>query len=135
LRWSLVGSAVSVPVAEWLGRRLATPGSYDTGRDETFPHFGKAPRAARFDGKRRFAVRISTDALGLQPPALAPFLTDTSDQQLLSVKATHGFLSRTRRAKLRFVPGFIAAVERHLIGMGGTPPAAPPTAQLALMAA
>jgi DNA (cytosine-5)-methyltransferase 1 len=31
----------------------------------------------------------------------------------LSLKATLGFLGRTRRAKLRFEPGFIAAVERH----------------------
>jgi hypothetical protein len=34
-------------------------------------------------------------------------------QALLSLKATAGFLGRTRRAKLRFEPGFIAAVERH----------------------
>ena len=27
VRWSLVGSAVSVPVAEWLGQRLANPGA------------------------------------------------------------------------------------------------------------
>src|SRR5207249_4279742 len=27
-RWKLVGNAVSVPVAEWLGRRLRTGGSY-----------------------------------------------------------------------------------------------------------
>jgi DNA (cytosine-5)-methyltransferase 1 len=29
------------------------------------------------------------------------------------LKATLGFLGRTRRAKLRFQPGFIEAVERH----------------------
>lgn len=134
-RWSLVGSAVSVPVAEWVGRRLAAPGSYDAKRDAGFPHFGKAPRAARFDGRQRFAVEISADPLGVRPPALATFMTDVDGQQPLSVKATHGFLSRTRRAKLRFVPGFIEAVERHLIGMGGTPPAAPREAQLDLLAA
>lgn len=135
VRWSLVGSAVSVPVAQWVGERLTVPGVYDAARDEDFPRAGKAPKAARFDGNRRFAVRISTDPLGSRPPPLAPFLTDTSDQQMLSIKATHGFLSRTRRARLRFVPGFIAAVEHHLFRMGGTPPPAPRTDQFDLLAA
>jgi DNA (cytosine-5)-methyltransferase 1 len=112
-RWSLVGSAVSVPVAEWVGRRLLTPGRYDIALDRAFPLSGKAPRAARFDGRSRFAVVIGTDPVGLQPPPLCEFLTDTSGQVPLSLKATLGFLGRTRRAKLRFEPGFIEAVERH----------------------
>jgi DNA (cytosine-5)-methyltransferase 1 len=112
-RWSLVGSAVSVPVAEWVGQRLVTPGRYDTALDRAFPLIGKAPRAARFDGRSRFAVAIGTDPVGLQPPPLSDFLTDTTGQVPLSLKATLGFLGRTRRAKLRFKPGFIEAVERH----------------------
>lgn len=119
IRWSLVGSAVSVPVAEWLGRRLANGAEYDSARDRDFPMAGKAPRAARFDGKRRFAVEIGTDPIGIRPPSLAAFLTDHANQHPLSLKATLGFLSRTRRAKLRFEPGFIEAVERHVLRMGG----------------
>ncbi|MEO7151693.1 MAG: DNA cytosine methyltransferase [Burkholderiaceae bacterium] len=111
-RWSLVGSAVSVPVAEWLGSRLARPGHYEHSRDGDFPTT-RAPRAARFDGKRRFAVDIGCDPLGIRPPPLVDFLTDFADQKPLSLKATLGFLSRTRRAKLRFEPGFIASVELH----------------------
>lgn len=112
-RWSLIGSAVSVPVAEWIGRRLASPGRYDRQRDLPFPSVGKAPRAARFDGRARFAVRIGVDPIGSRPAPLADFLTDVDDQQPLSLKATRGFLERTDRAKLRFVDGFIAAVRRH----------------------
>ncbi len=122
MRWSLVGNAVSVPVAEWVGRRLADPGSYEQGRDRQMSAAGKLPRAARYDGRRRFAVDISADPLGLRPPPLAEFLTDFEGQQLLSLKATHGFLSRTRRAKLRFEPGFIESVEKHLLSLGGMPP-------------
>ena len=134
-RWSLVGSAVSVPVAQWIGDRLASPLAYDLRRDSGFPALGKAPKAARFDGKRRFAVRISTDPLGIRPPSLAEFLTDRDGQSPLSLKATLGFLSRTRRAKLRFEPGFIEAVERHAVRMGGELPNRPKTAQLELLAA
>lgn len=134
-RWGLVGSAVSVPVAAWVGRRLKSPGVYRPDRDYGFPSAGKAPRAARFDGKRRFAVDIGTDPLGIRPPPLVDFLADPDGQQPLSVKATRGFLERTRRAKLRFEPGFIEAVERHLVGLGGeVPPRASP-AQRELLAA
>lgn len=125
-RWSLVGSAVSVPVAEWLGRRLQNPGEYEASRDHQFCNSQKLPRAARFDGKERHAVDISVDPIGIMPPPLTDFLRDTEGQKLLSAKATLGFLMRTRRAKLRFQPGFIEAVERHLVRMGGSIP--PPSA-------
>ncbi|MBL8349730.1 MAG: DNA cytosine methyltransferase [Burkholderiaceae bacterium] len=134
-RWSLVGSAVSVPVARWVGDRLAKPAKYDSRRDAPFPIAGKAPRAARFDGRQRSAVNISADPLGIGPPPLADFLRHTEGQQLLSLKATTGFLGRTRRAKLRFEPGFIAAVERHLAVVGSTPSASEPSRQLELLAA
>ncbi len=122
LRWGLVGSAVSVPVAEWLGQRLAQPGHYDRALDRPFPAAGKAPRAARYDGRGRFAVDIGPDPVGLQAPPLAEFLTDSEGQRPLSLKATLGFLGRTRRAKLRFEPGFIAAVERHAQRMAADEP-------------
>ena len=133
-RWSLVGSAVSVPVAQWLGSRLTVDAAYEACRDREFPLTGKAPRAARFDGKRRFAVDIGCDPLGIRPAPLLEFLTDTADQQPLSLKATLGFLSRTRRAKLRFEPGFIASVEQHALRMGATLIASVPR-QLDLLAA
>ena len=128
VRWGLVGSAVSVPVAAWIGRRLKAPGSYLQDREYGFPEFGKAPRAARYDGKRRVAVDIGPDPLGIRPPPLVDFLSDHEGQQLLSIKATRGFLERTRRAKLRFEPGFIEAVEHHLVLQGGEiPPRATPS--------
>lgn len=135
LRWGLVGSAVSVPVAQWIGGRLSSPAMYDRARDSDFPQIGKAPRAARFDGERRFSVRIGVDPLGVRAPSLAEFLTDRAGQSPLSLKATLGFLGRTRRAKLRFEPGFIAAVERHAERMGGESPSGAAAGQLELLAA
>lgn len=112
IRWGLVGSAVSVPVSEWLGRRLASPGTYDTRRDRPYPRSGKMPRAARFDGHVRSAVDISPDPVGLRPPHLHEFLAHPTSP--LSAKATAGFRARTRVATLRFAEGFIEAVDRHL---------------------
>jgi DNA (cytosine-5)-methyltransferase 1 len=119
-RWGLVGSAVTVPVAEWIGRRLNQPGKWGPLCEEAFPTHGKCPKAARFDGRSRRTVQIATDVLGLQAPHLTTFLSDPLEQ--LSVKAAHGFLSRTRRARLNFHPQFIAAVERHVLALGGRLP-------------
>jgi DNA (cytosine-5)-methyltransferase 1 len=116
-RWSLVGSAVSVPVAGWIGARLAAPGRYDAGRDLAFPGTRQLPRAARFDGRRRHAVRIGADPLGIRPPHLTEFLEH--EGSLLSPRATAGFLHRTQTAKLRFAPGFIEAVQAHLGRVSG----------------
>jgi DNA (cytosine-5)-methyltransferase 1 len=55
---------------------------------------------------------ISTDPVAIEAPALATFLQHDGSE--LSFRATAGFLSRTRTAKLRFPEGFIAAVEKHL---------------------
>ena len=131
-RWGLVGSAISVPVARWIGSRLAMPGVYEPASESAFPATGKAPRAARFDGRERRAVRISSDPVGLPPPSLLTFMQGAEVQSLLSMKATAGFLSRARRAKLRFEPGFIAAVERHLVAIGGVVPPWVTTPQLSL---
>lgn len=122
LRWALVGNAVSVPVPRWIGGRINQPGDYVRLRDREFPVEGKAPRAARFDGTRRYAVEISPDALGLRPPGLLDVMQD--DFELLSEKATNGFYKRTQAAKLNFAPGFIDAVSAHLERMrsGGYPP-------------
>lgn len=133
-RWSLVGSAVTVPVAEWIGRRLSDPGIYDKSRDRG-QSGTRVPRAARYDGVRTFTVEIGTDPLGIRPRPLTEFMVDVSGQQPLSAKATLGFLLRTRRAKLRFEAGFIEAIERHLVNMGGAVPPKTQKRQLDLLAA
>jgi DNA (cytosine-5)-methyltransferase 1 len=111
-RWSLVGSAVSVPVARWLGGRLAWPKKYDVRRDRDFYCAQALPKAARFDGRHRHAVEIGTDPVAIRAPHLHSFLEHEGTP--LSERATAGFLGRTAIAKLRFAPGFIAAVEAHL---------------------
>jgi DNA (cytosine-5)-methyltransferase 1 len=110
-RWTLVGNAVSVRVAEWVGSRLRAPVDYDRSRDRTFPSIGLLPKAGRFDGTKRFAVEISTDPIGIQPPHLHTFLEHAGTP--LSARATGGFLSRTNRSQLRFPAGFLDALRTH----------------------
>jgi DNA (cytosine-5)-methyltransferase 1 len=114
-RWSLVGNAVTVPVARWLGQRLVTPGTYDRGRDRQLDDSARWPRAARFDGNRRFAVEIGMYPVWQDRDGLNEFLRHAGKP--LSVRATQGFLNRTDRSTLRFVPGFLERVRGHLSDM------------------
>jgi DNA (cytosine-5)-methyltransferase 1 len=111
-RWSLVGSAVSVPVSRWLGMRLNNPGSFDPSRCGEFPDHKKLPRAACGDRSGRCSVHIGIDPLGKRPPQLATFLR--YEGMPLSAKATGGFYGRAKAAKLRFADGFLDAVKLHL---------------------
>lgn len=112
-RWSLVGNAVSAPVAEWAGRCLSDPGRYDPARDGASLEEGaRWPRAARFDGAVRRAVEISDFPVWLEREPLHRFLNHPG--RPLSARATAGFLARTQRGTLRFQPGFREAVAVHL---------------------
>lgn len=115
LRWSLVGNAVSVPVAKWLGGRLAKPLPYDNARDGELPASGRWPKAARFDGDRRYAVSVNAYPQWRARPALTKFLKYGGKP--LSARATRGFLSRTERAALRFADGFQDRLRAHLFRM------------------
>lgn len=112
LRWSLVGNSVTVPVAAWLGRRLAQPGFYFRDLDMPWPTKTAWPKAARYDGERRIAVNIGMHPVWEKRQPLHKFLR--YDGAPLSVRAAAGFLARTKTSCLRFPPGFLDAVCAHL---------------------
>ena len=112
LRWALVGNAVTVPVAAWLGRRLTNPGAYDASLDMDWTAKAAWPRSARFDGRTRHAVRAGEYPVWMERAPLHTFLRH--DGAPLSERATAGFLRRAMASQLRFAPGFLDAVGRHL---------------------
>lgn len=118
-RWKLVGNAVTVDAAMWLGRRLARPNV--TGRKvparPMVAELGAWPRAAFNVGQGRFAADISAWPLHTERLPLHQWLEYPTAP--LSLKATSGFLSRTRKSTLRFPEGFIPRLERHLERMLG----------------
>lgn len=113
-RWKLVGNAVSVPVARWLGQRLASPGTYDdhrTGERLTKRH--KWPTAAWGDATGTFTVDVSTWPVRERYRHLRTFLK--GEPKPLSFRATSGFYDRATRGNLNFdkIRGFLEAVETH----------------------
>lgn len=134
LRWKLVGNAVSVRAAAWVGRRLSSPG-----RVCEFPlsnirgtHW---PTAAWNVGDGRVAADASEWPLRRKYISLLDYLRHPPKP--LSLKAARGFLSRTAKSGLRFPDGFIDAVSAHAARMSelqenATAPAhrSPPVARM-----
>lgn len=113
-RWKLTGNAVSVPVAKWLGQRLAKPGQYDGART-TAPLRGsdKWPFAAWGDSSGVWKVEISTWPAKTRYQHLHKFLK--GELKPLSLRAALGFYERAHRGNLNFdkIPGFLDAVHKH----------------------
>lgn len=114
-RWRMVGNAVSVRAAAWLGARLATPGVFDEARVNGGLSAGDPwPRAAR--GRRGCRQRVE---IGEWPERrrLEPISRFLKGAPPLSIRATEGFVFRARRAeregKLTFPPGFLESLSRH----------------------
>ncbi len=117
-RWRLVGNAVSVRMASWVGHRLSAPLEYTADHESPLSSGDTWPSAAW--GANRKAFRVHESLWPVHDPYqdLGGFLDDS---RLLSARATAGFLRRARSGSLRFVPGFLDDVESHLDRMGGFP--------------
>lgn len=133
IRWSLVGNAVTQPVARWLGSRLADPGIHERSRDRLLDTGARWPKAARYDGARRWGVEIGSLPVWTDRQPLAEFLQ--FEGKPLSARATRGFLSRTERSSLRFVPGFLEAVRAHLARVEDSVPPRKSSRDVAMLAA
>jgi DNA (cytosine-5)-methyltransferase 1 len=110
-RWRMVGNAVTVPVAQWIGERLSKPGSYDGEGDDALNSKASWPKAAWHDGTRRGISKVGPWPVRHEQRRLHSFLKH--EGKLLSERATRGFLSRAKKSNLKFVDGFLDALERH----------------------
>jgi DNA (cytosine-5)-methyltransferase 1 len=111
-RWKLVGNAVSVPVAAWVGERLLDPRPYDGADDPELAPGSPWPKAAWGSGGKVYASPTSPWPTHRPYQHLDEFLD--FEPTPLSVKATRGVLTRTERSSLRFPEGFLDDVAAHL---------------------
>ncbi len=118
VRWKLVGNAVSVPVFEWVARRLAEPGRYgQAGEDRVLQPGDPWPAAAWGGDEKAFRASVSAWPVRLAYRHLAGFLRFPPAP--LSARACEGFLARAARSRLRFPEGLLEAVARHRERMRG----------------
>jgi len=116
-RWKLVGNAVSVPVARWVGQRLASPGAFDEARRAERVRPGVSwPRAA-FGRKGDEPRGVSVSMWPVRWPR--QHLSDFLEYPVapLSERAAAGFLGRARASSLTFRTEFLRDVERHITRM------------------
>jgi DNA (cytosine-5)-methyltransferase 1 len=114
MRWKLVGNAVNVRVAEWIGRRLAKPGRYTPSlHDRAIKPHGPWPKAAYSVAGQRFAADVSAWPVRRVYQDLAEFL-EQDGLKPLSLKATRGFLARFEASTLSRPSGFVRALRRHI---------------------
>lgn len=114
-RWKLVGNAVSVPVAEWLGSQIGEPPTWnpDSVTQHEFDRSVSWPKSAWGSPDGSFAVDVS--AWPVRPKSdldLANFLKYPTKP--LSERASRGFLGRAERSTLRFPDGLLDALRAHL---------------------
>ena len=113
-RWRLVGNAVSVPVAEWIGRRLSHLGTYDAERDVRLQEKERWPKAAWNMGEGRMSAIVSEHPVYKRRGRISAFATEKWPE--LSTRALRGFVTRARNGTLRYPEGFLDALEKELRG-------------------
>jgi DNA (cytosine-5)-methyltransferase 1 len=111
-RWKLVGNAVSVPVARWVGKRLSSPSPRGQFEEEILQTTDKWPSAAWGEKGKAVRVKVSVWPTRASYKSLAEFLRYPPVP--LSQRAAAGFLSRARRSTLRFPEGLLEGIEKHL---------------------
>jgi DNA (cytosine-5)-methyltransferase 1 len=111
-RWRLVGNAVSVPMAAWIGRNLKSGAAAIVGDSEPLARSRPWPDAAY--GSKGSRMRMDSSEWPVRKPYshLAAFLR--FPLKPLSEKATRGFLSRLERSDLRFESQFGRDLKHHL---------------------
>lgn len=111
-RWRLVGNAVSVPVAEWIGSRLSRPGKYDCSFDTELKSQMPWPNAAWNMGSGRMYSTVSEYPLRRRRGRISAFATEKWPD--LSKRALRGFTMRARQSSLNYPAGFLDAIERAI---------------------
>ena len=113
-RWKLVGNAVSVPVARWVGQRLADPGAFDGARIGSPVRPGVSwPKAAfGMKGTDSFSVNVSMWPVAWPRESLSQFFRYPCAP--LSARAAAGFKSRLDGSSLRYPDEFGSALQEYV---------------------
>ena len=111
-RWRLLGNAVSVPVARWIGERIEHPTEYDPTVDVPLDSGKPWPRAAWCEGNGRFTADVTEFPVHRRRGRLSAFNTDRWPD--LSARALRGFVRRAQEGNLSYPIGFLPALHAAL---------------------
>jgi DNA (cytosine-5)-methyltransferase 1 len=111
-RWRLIGNAVSVPVANWLAKKIQKHGTYVPAEDTKILRGEPWPAAAWGYKGSVYKADVTAFPVERRPKHLAEFLRFCP--QDLSARATAGFISRLEQSALRFDRNFLGDAKYHL---------------------
>jgi DNA (cytosine-5)-methyltransferase 1 len=111
-RWKMIGNAVSVPVAKWVGQCLMRPRAYIGGADPVLQEGDRWPTAAWGMNSKAFRAELSPWPVHRKYRHLQEFLRYATPP--LSLRAAKGFRRRTRSSSLRFPAGLLDAIDVHV---------------------
>jgi DNA (cytosine-5)-methyltransferase 1 len=117
VRWRLIGNAVSVPTAAWLGSRLASDDVYDSTLDDEVRDGRSWPIAGWGAEGERCRSEVSAWPVRTHQPHLHDFLAYRPLP--LSFRAAAGFHRRLVASHLRPPQELIRDLERHVRAMSG----------------
>lgn len=116
IRWKLVGNAVTVPVAEWLGHRLVSPGD-PVDRARPWGRGSRWPSAAAGIAGQRSRWDVSERPLAVRQRLTLDGLLRQYGSSPLSARATSGFASRLAQSSLRTSDAFRQSLAAHAAHM------------------
>ena len=108
--WRLIGNAVSVPVAEWIARRIKAPGVAGEFETTRLENGGRWPPAGWNVGAGRMGVAAGDRPVAMEQPSIALFRK--SDWSRLSERALSGFVRRVMEGGLHMPDEFLDRVRR-----------------------
>lgn len=117
VRWKLVGNAVTVPVATWLGTRLVGPGEPISALRRPLAPSGRWPAAASNVRGTREEWVVSERPIAVPQRLTLDGVLRRHGASPLSLGATRGFAKRFAASRLRRPPGFVAALDAHIAVM------------------
>jgi DNA (cytosine-5)-methyltransferase 1 len=114
-RWGLIGNAVSVPVARWIGQRLRNPKPCAPASARRLRNHDGWPNCAWNVGEGRYSIDASAFPKAYARKSIGAFLI--YPPKPLSLRAAQGFLGRVTRSSLRCDPRFIRELAAYVAGM------------------
>lgn len=111
-RWKLVGNAVCVPVAKWVGDQLARRANARSAAPPVGLVDGTWPRAAALVNGNASTVDVTTWPVRRKQRPLEEFLN--YEPKELSLRATTGFEKRLSSSTLRAPNDFRVALKKHI---------------------
>jgi DNA (cytosine-5)-methyltransferase 1 len=120
-RWKLVGNAVTVPLAKWVGDRVmaADSGALDSVQVSASPRDVRRPWPDAAFGGPKLDVQTATASRWPMRSEIKPLdeVLEHEGLRPLSFRATKGFLSRIEESGIRLDDHFLADLEGHMAAM------------------